>query len=555
MSGLVAFSSTPQQLTFPVKDDDENATSGENRRYRGDACANERLHPAGDESESRNVAVEKPFRCEVCCKSYTQFSNLCRHRRMRAACRRRLICDTCGTSLSTAASLARHRRLQCRSDDAPSIFRPVPRQPTISGSRTGGDRLRLVCAGLLRSSPLYVGPPSVSTSTSLFPHPVRFPHPVTGMLPSRTGLTPWSLPELSRCSAPGMDALPPMPPASLFHLPEVVLRHWQQLMTSRTPTGLLDQSREALGNNDLASFDMNSRCPLTTESTGNRFFSLRDRLSAADMTSQNGHDYVTESDNSQLAHTNSTSGEPSPLNLNQDRDDHSEPEVEILLRKRNSYNGRQVSGVNVADDDSMARLYSDSQSGNQQKSDRSFSSNRKCEAMTSHKNVEEEDRRNIDKSVISLTDEETCSGDLQKPGSSIPRTTSDGAEVKSSVGVSEVSGSTSCRQHRCDYCGKVFPRSANLTRHLRTHTGEQPYTCEHCDRSFSISSNLQRHCRNIHGVLVPTAASRETTRPWKRRANVDEPTEHDRTTCNEQNTENCKATKATVCWSVERILM
>ncbi|CAF3720914.1 unnamed protein product [Rotaria magnacalcarata] len=39
----------------------------------------------------------------------------------------------------------------------------------------------------------------------------------------------------------------------------------------------------------------------------------------------------------------------------------------------------------------------------------------------------------------------------------------------------------------CSYCSKTFPRSANLTRHLRTHTD-----------NFSISSNLQRHIRNIH---------------------------------------------------------
>ncbi|BFZ22834.1 hypothetical protein BsWGS_25873 [Bradybaena similaris] len=58
-------------------------------------------------------------------------------------------------------------------------------------------------------------------------------------------------------------------------------------------------------------------------------------------------------------------------------------------------------------------------------------------------------------------------------------------------------------RYACKYCGKLFPRSANLTRHLRTHTGEQPYKCKYCERSFSISSNLQRHVRNIHNKEKP----------------------------------------------------
>ncbi|XP_045591201.2 transcription factor hamlet-like [Procambarus clarkii] len=58
-------------------------------------------------------------------------------------------------------------------------------------------------------------------------------------------------------------------------------------------------------------------------------------------------------------------------------------------------------------------------------------------------------------------------------------------------------------RYTCKFCGKVFPRSANLTRHLRTHTGEQPYKCKYCERSFSISSNLQRHVRNIHNKEKP----------------------------------------------------
>ena len=65
------------------------------------------------------------------------------------------------------------------------------------------------------------------------------------------------------------------------------------------------------------------------------------------------------------------------------------------------------------------------------------------------------------------------------------------------------SATASKPRYECPHCHKVFPRSANLNRHLRTHTGEQPYCCTECNRRFSISSNMQRHVRNIHQLERP----------------------------------------------------
>lgn len=53
------------------------------------------------------------------------------------------------------------------------------------------------------------------------------------------------------------------------------------------------------------------------------------------------------------------------------------------------------------------------------------------------------------------------------------------------------------KSYGCEWCCKSFGQSADLRRHLRTHTGERPHRCTFCSKSFSQRGNLRRHLR-IH---------------------------------------------------------
>ena len=56
---------------------------------------------------------------------------------------------------------------------------------------------------------------------------------------------------------------------------------------------------------------------------------------------------------------------------------------------------------------------------------------------------------------------------------------------------------TGQKPFQCQICMRCFSRSDHLTSHIRTHTGEKPYPCETCGRKFARSDERKRH-HKIH---------------------------------------------------------
>jgi len=84
--------------------------SGNGRLHTCMLCGKSFATASGLKQHSHIHTSEKPYRCETCFKAYTQFSNLCRHKRMQTACKQQVKCGYCDQTFSNTSGKAKHQR-------------------------------------------------------------------------------------------------------------------------------------------------------------------------------------------------------------------------------------------------------------------------------------------------------------------------------------------------------------------------------------------------------------------------------------------------------------
>ncbi|XP_052716606.1 MDS1 and EVI1 complex locus protein EVI1-B-like isoform X2 [Crassostrea angulata] len=426
----------------------------------------------------------KPFQCEVCLKAYTQFSNLCRHKRMHADCRQQIKCKECGQAFSTVTSLSKHKRF-CE-----GALR--------NGMQLGYSQIEKELSGV---PSVGVAPLNSALLLGLYRHPSYPPlyHPAGSTYPSLSGNFYSDVPNSSLASLPHNLTSP----EEFFKYHRARL----SLEVSRGHSGRnsvesnlsnkslvspksdyeqstsdieLDHYRSSPSESNKAVPNFDTKLFLKKEE-GNHVSELpfhiskqstRKRVSSA--SSRSSNEPISEDD-----------GSDQPLDLTK------KPKTEIATpdNKRKAH----VFGYQLSPDiptsfpfrmNNPFLLQSHIYSKDLPQSYADFSHYLPISNGSSTFTLSQIGQQKLD--------QERKNG-IANHGSSPANLGSFAFQP----------GSKARERYSCRFCGKVFPRSANLTRHLRTHTGEQPYKCKYCERSFSISSNLQRHVRNIHNKEKP----------------------------------------------------
>ncbi|XP_075980650.1 transcription factor hamlet-like isoform X2 [Anticarsia gemmatalis] len=503
----------------------------------------------------------KPFQCKVCFKAYTQFSNLCRHKRMHVACRALVECGKCGQSFNSYASLTKHKRF-CDTAAAASVnlrgqmpqgLPQIPSLPNV-GMNTPNST---------NPFPMYRGPtlPLPYNTFANYPAffsaaaaacPPEFLNPllfnVQGRLAMEHDMAMSNASLLSkqqegRLSVKSMDSSTSLEDIKKPKDIEFDTKRDSYSTDRATPKSQSLYAKQSPPSGDGASPQPRPSpiMPMTTPIVPFNF--SRDELKR-----KSPYNFSIKLNNNDIQGNKSESPLPKDLSKNV-IDDDKVSEYSDVDEDTKKDEGDQPLDLSVA----RKQNDNDSEVDND---DRSFRNSIKSysppESPVERIKTPENDTTDVDVEGVEPKREEsppqlvsppiafpmpvhpqhrnildamyrprfppfhstesilnsTHSPYVPSPFNFLsPLLGTDGPDRQPSAYAKfqELSsGSGKLRdRYACKFCGKVFPRSANLTRHLRTHTGEQPYKCKYCERSFSISSNLQRHVRNIHNKERP----------------------------------------------------
>ncbi|XP_052228622.1 histone-lysine N-methyltransferase PRDM16-like isoform X2 [Dreissena polymorpha] len=469
----------------------------------------------------------KPFQCEVCLKAYTQFSNLCRHKRMHADCRQQIKCNDCGQAFSTITSLSKHKRFcegalrngmrsfagEGKLSPSGSIIgmgQSAAFSPALMmgfyGNRPSYPYFPPALGGL--NLPMFGSSHPLSALTTLSPTSLRSSS-LASLTPKKSDLSPAEKYEKRApdgsdggselFSGSDLDNIPSdseseksdnTPQQSLSTNTHIVS------ITGSSPVVLVPSTQSS----KVTSLSPQSvdTCVLSPLKVG-----IESSEKAFDLSKSTAVDLSTPpKTHTSVAVVRKAEGEQ-PLDLSQTKD-FTPPEAP---RKTHIFGDAKTPTTPEA-----PRLHcAYPQFSKQLIMDQALRMNETKEKMAESAKFMPYPRFPFSAvahyplgiNPFSFVSHESPKSVSSAPTMS-PQEKSFGEYGVTSPHMQPFSTPNKMKdRYSCKFCGKVFPRSANLTRHLRTHTGEQPYKCKYCERSFSISSNLQRHVRNIHNKEKP----------------------------------------------------